>query len=89
MFAKTPCIPFFRLASLSQSSNRDLTLLIYPSFSFSMSLKNFNFESFILNSVESVFILSWYSFDFAILASLFSFIASNFLLASFLLASIS
>ena len=49
-FAKTPCTPFFRILSFSQSKSKLFTLFVYPSFSFSVSCKNFCLESFILIS---------------------------------------
>ena len=49
-FAKTPCIPFFKVAFFSHSISKFLTLFVYPSFSFSVSIKNLSLESFILVS---------------------------------------
>ena len=51
ILAKTPCIPFPSSLIFSQSFNNDFTLFIYPSFSFSVSIKNFNLDSFILISL--------------------------------------
>ena len=48
--AKTPCIPFLKSEFLSASSSNIFILLVYPSFSFSVSTKNFNLDSFILYS---------------------------------------
>ena len=63
-FANTPCIPFPNSLIFSQSFRSIFTLLIYPSFSFSVSIKNFNLESLILISLDSMFILLSYSFTF-------------------------
>jgi len=49
-FAIIPCTPLFKSAFLSQSVNNNLTAFAYPSFSFSVSIKNFCLESFILSS---------------------------------------
>jgi len=55
-FANTPSIPFFNSGLFSQSFSSVFTLLVYPSFSFSVSIKNFCLDSFILNSFDIVLI---------------------------------
>ena len=57
MFASTPCIPFPNSFIFSQSFKSDFTLFIYPSFSFSVSIRNLNLDSFILISLILAFIL--------------------------------
>ena len=86
---KTPFTPFDNSAFFSQSSRRVFTLLVYPSFSFSVSFKNLSLDSFILYSDNIKFILSSYSFIFFILSSLFFVASSNCDNVSFLLFSIS
>ena len=88
-FAKTPLTPLFSLLFFSHSISIDFTALEYPSFSFSISLKNFCLESFILNSDVKLFIFSSYSAIFKFASSLFTFIVSNLCLQSFLFVSFS
>jgi len=82
-------MPFLRLASWSQPSNKDFTLLTYPSFSLSVSCKNFNLDSLILYSEERLLISLSYFFTLFSASSFLLIIASNCFAASFLLLSIS
>ena len=61
IFANTPCIPFPSSFIFSQSSNSDFTLLIYPSFSFSVSTKKLYLDCFILISFVLFTICKSYS----------------------------
>ena len=87
--AKAPYTPLFKFESFSHANNKDFTLFMYPSFSFSVSCKNFNLEFFILYSSESLFILSSNSFILAIASSFFVFVSLSLLIALFLTLSIS
>ena len=62
IFANTPCIPFPSSLIFSQSNNSDFTLLIYPSFSFSVSTKKLYLDCFILISFVLLTICKSYSF---------------------------
>ena len=89
IFASTPCIPFPNSLMFSQSFKSNLTLFIYPSFSLSVSSKNFSLASFILFSLWYALILFSYKAIFLSASSFLVFISSNFFTILFLLLSIS
>ena len=89
IFASTPFIPFPNSFTFSQSNKRFFTLLTYPSFSFSVSIKNFKRDSFILISLWYACILLSYNFIFLSASSFLEFISSKFFTILFLLLSIS
>ena len=88
-FAKTPWIPLFKFESLSHATNKDLTVLLYPSFSFSVSIKNWCLACFILCVYVSFEISSSYCFSFCIFCSFAWTLFSRFSTAIFLFDSIS
>ena len=85
----TPSTPFAKSLFFSHSIRSVFTLLVYPSFSFSVSFRNFSLDSFILYSDNIVFILSSYSFIFFVLSSLCFDACSSFADISFFWFSIS
>jgi len=89
IFAKTPFIPLPSSLIFSQSLSNDFTLLIYPSFSFSVSIKNFNLDSFILISLDKIFILLSNNLIFWFASSLCFATSFNEFWALFFLFSIS